>query len=126
MKWYRKCDRVPWQPPDYVFGTVWPILYTLYLLVFYLEWHDTKSRNILILGILMNFAWVPLFTVNVKLALLLLTGMIVVGIQSILMLNASDTRNGNKGIMRRALIFSPYLLWICFAWTLNLYLALNC
>jgi tryptophan-rich sensory protein len=126
MKWYRKCDRVPWQPPDYVFGIVWPILYVLYALISYLQWNEIESRNILILGILMNLAWVPLFTVNVKIALILLTAMIVVGIKTIFVLNGSDRRNGNKGIMRRALLFSPYLLWLCFAWTLNAYLALNC
>jgi len=126
MKWYRKCDRVPWQPPDYIFGIVWPILYVLYAVISYLEWKNIKARNLLVLGILMNFAWVPLFTVNVQLALLLLTGMIYVGFQTITILNRTDLRNGNEGIMRRALLFAPYLGWISFAWTLNLYLAVNC
>lgn len=115
MKWFQKCERVPWQPPDYVFGIVWPILYAIYIFIFYLEFKNIPCRNILIVGFLMNLAWVPLYVFNVQIALILLTAMIVVSIKTILMLKGFKT-----------LLFSPYLLWLCFAWTLNSYLALNC
>ena len=28
-QWYKKLKVAPWNPPDYVFGIVWPILYVL-------------------------------------------------------------------------------------------------
>jgi len=115
MAWYEKCGKAPWQPPNYVFGIVWPILYILYGIVFYREFKNAPVRNILILGLLMNIAWVPIYSLNVQIALVLLTGMIVVSVKTISLL---------KGIPRW--LFSPYLLWLCFAWTLNTYLALNC
>ena len=115
MVWYEKCGKVPWQPPDYVFGIVWPILYILYGIVFYMGFKNTEIRNILLLGLLLNIAWVPVYSFDVKIALVVLTAMIVVSVKTVLLL---------KGI--KMWLFTPYLLWLCFAWTLNTYLALNC
>jgi len=115
MKWFQKCGKVPWQPPDYVFGIVWPILYALYGIVFYMENKNTQIRNLLLVGLLMNIAWVPLYIFNVQIALILLTGMIIVSVKTVRLL---------KGLSRW--LFTPYLLWICFAWTLNTYLAITC
>ena len=115
MAWSDKCVKVPWQPPGYVFRIVWPILYALYALTLYLEFERPNVRNILLLGLAMNLCWVPLFTFSTRLALLLLIGMIVVAVKTLMLL---------KG--KRALLFSPYLIWICFALTFNAYLAYYC
>jgi benzodiazapine receptor len=115
MSWFDKCSRVPWQPPNIVFKVVWPILYALYGLLMYLERNNKSNFNILLVGLVMNFGWVPLYAFNTRAALLLLTGMIYVGVKTIMALKGS-----------RVLIFSPYLAWLCFAWTLNAYLAVTC
>jgi len=112
-KWYDKCGKAPWQPPAPTFRIVWPILYTLYAIVLYKEWDDIESRNYLLIGLLLNLCWVPVFTYNVQLALVLLTCMIAVAAKCIMLVE-------NKWL------FAPYLGWICFAWTLNAYLALTC
>ena len=114
-RWYDKCPNVPWQPPNYVFGIVWPILYALYAITFFLERNRPESRNLLLIGIAMNLAWVPLYAFNVVLALLLLSGMIYIAVKTIYALKKAHI-----------LLFAPYLAWICFAWTLNAYLAVNC
>ena len=115
-KWFDKCGKAPWQPPGIVFQIVWPILYTLYAVTILLERNNIESRNYLLLGLVLNLCWVPLFVFNVRLALLLLTCMIAVAIKCILLMKGRIT----------AYIFSPYLAWICFAWTLNAYLAWTC
>ena len=115
MAWSDKCVKVPWQPPGYVFRIVWPILYALYALTLYLEFARPDVRNILLLGLALNLCWVPLFTFSTRLALLLLIAMIVVAVKTLMLLKGS-----------RALLFSPYLIWLCFAFTLNAYLAYNC
>ena len=119
MAWFDKCKRVPWQPPAIVFKIVWPILYIIYGLLLVLERKNATSRNILLIGLAMNLCWVPLFIVNTQAALVLLAGMIAVGVKTILVLADED-----KGV--RALLFSPYLAWLCFAFTLNAYLAFTC
>lgn len=115
-QWFDKCGKAPWQPPAIVFKVVWPILYILYALTIVLERNQTESRNYLLLGLLLNLCWVPLFVYNVRLALILLSCMIVVAVKSVLLMKGRQS----------AYIFSPYLAWICFAWTLNAYLALTC
>ena len=126
MAWYKKCDPVPWQPPSIVFQIVWPILYILYAIVLVLEQSDTTIRNLLLVGLVLNFSWVPAFTYNVKLALLILSGRVVVSVQTILALRASDIKNTRAWTEQRSLLFAPYMLWISFAWTLNAYLAFTC
>jgi tryptophan-rich sensory protein len=113
--WYDKCQKVPWQPPNYVFGIVWPILYAMYGILLYSAWGTTDVRNILIVGLVANLAWVPLYAANVVFALLLLSGMILISLKTIYMLKK-----------RQIFLFAPYLAWLCFAWTLNAYQALNC
>jgi len=80
----------------------------------------------LLLGLLLNLCWVPLYIINIKAALILLFAMIVVAVKSILLLMASDKLAGRSGLWQHAFIFSPYLAWICFAFTLNAYLAIYC
>ncbi len=113
--WYDKCGKAPWQPPSAVFRIVWPILYALYAFALYKEWSSEETRNYLLLGLALNLCWVPAFTYNVRLALLLLTCMIAVAVKCIMLM-----KNKNKWIL------APYLAWICFAWTLNAYLAWSC
>ena len=124
--WFEKCKKAPWQPPNIVFKIVWPILYALYIAVIILERKNPYTSFILLLGLVLNLCWVPLFIYNVRLALILLAAMIVVGLKTSSALYAADINNNNKGIRRRMVLFAPYLAWIGFAFTLNAYLAINC
>lgn len=124
--WFEKCKKVPWQPPAIVFKIVWPILYALYITVIILERKNPNTLFVLLLGLLLNLCWVPLFIYNTRLALILLAAMIIVGIKTMSVLDAADKNNNNKGIRRRFILFAPYLAWIGYAFTLNAYLAINC
>ena len=115
-QWFDKCGKAPWQPPAVVFQIVWPILYALYAVTLYLERDNIEARNYLLLGLALNLCWVPLFTFNVSLALILLTVMIAVAAKCMLLMKNRVT----------FYLFAPYLAWICFAWTLNAYLAITC
>ena len=117
-QWYDKCPKAPWQPPKFVFGLVWPILYALYGLLIWLTWGNSEARTFLLLGLALNLCWVPLFTVNAQAAFLLLLTMVLVGIKTIQVLY--------KGNKNHAYLFAPYLAWISFASTLNAYSAFTC
>ena len=118
MAWFDKYTvKPPWQPPNKVFTIVWPILYVIYTITLYTQWKKTPIRNALLLGLILNFCWVPVFTVNAVAALAVLTAMIIVGIQSLLLLK----KEGGYAVW----LFSPYVLWISFAWTLNAYIAVK-
>jgi translocator protein len=118
MAWFDKYTvKPPWQPPNKVFTIVWPILYTIYAVTLYTQWKKTPIRNALLLGLALNFCWVPVFTVNAVAALAVLTGMVVVGVQTLLLLKKE------RGYT--VWLFSPYVAWISFAWTLNAYIAVK-
>jgi len=123
MAWYRKCARVPWQPPDFVFGIVWPILYVLYAATMYTEWGNDEPYNLLLIGLALNIAWIPLFRVNIQLALTALIVMVIIGIHTIQVLYLGKTEIAR---VPTYIVFSPYVVWLCFALTLNTYLAFNC
>ena len=115
-EWFDKCGKAPWQPPPIVFKIVWPILYALYAASIVLEWGNSELRNYLLLGLLLNLCWVPLFVYEPRLALILLTLMIAVAIKCIILMQGRIS----------FYLFAPYLAWISYAWTLNAYLAVTC
>ena len=45
--WYKELNRAPWTPPDYVFGIVWSILYTLMTISLLIIFMDNKMLSIL-------------------------------------------------------------------------------
>jgi tryptophan-rich sensory protein len=113
MAWYDKyTNKPPWQPPNKVFGIVWPILYMIYAFTLYLNFDKVAVRNLLFVGLFLNFCWVPVFTIDAVAALVVLSGMVAVGIRTLMLLKGSVFW-----------LFSPYVAWISFAWTLNAYIA---
>ena len=110
------CVRPPWQPPNYIFQYVWPVLYVLYLYTLLTQWNNTRLRDILIVGLVLNLSWVPIFAKNAALALGILTVMIWLAVKAQKSLTTSTAQ----------LLFAPYTVWIIFAWTLNAYIAWNC
>ena len=41
-EWYNTLNRAPWNPPSWVFGVVWPILYLLMGISLLLVWTNKK------------------------------------------------------------------------------------
>lgn len=110
------CVRPPWQPPNYVFQYVWPVLYVLYLYTLLTQWNNTQLRDILIVGLVLNLSWVPVFAKNPTFALAILTAMVWFALRTSVALKTRVS----------LLLFTPYTAWIIFAWTLNAYIAWNC
>jgi tryptophan-rich sensory protein len=118
MSWFDKCAKVPWQPPNAVFQYVWPVLYTIYGVVMYLTWRRPQLRWVLLLGLALNLAWVPIYVWNVQVALGVLGAMISVAITTELALYKMNWKLGA--------LFAPYVAWLLFAFSLNAYLAVKC
>ena len=117
--YFTKCVRAPWQPPDVVFGPVWAFLYTLYFIILAKTWKSKSSRNSLLIGLALNVAWVPAFAYNSKLALVILALMIGVAYDTSRRLEIDGYATQNRW-------FQCYIVWLLFAFSLNLYIAVNC
>ena len=117
--WFDGLTKPFFMPPGWVFGVVWPILYTLLGLALALilaEPPSDRRRNALILffaQLAINFAWSPVFFAAHAIQAAL--GMIVV------MAGLAAFAAGQFRRIRplAGLLMLPYLLWLCFAAALN-------
>jgi len=124
-QWYKTLKRAPWSPPDYVFGIVWPILYTLMAFAFVIAWKDEKCHpycpalTFFLIQLLLNLSWTTIFF-KFKMpifALFDLIGTLVFTIISYYSFLKINTLASN--------LLIPYILWLLLAFSLNLYIVVN-
>ena len=117
--WYRGLDLPPWQPPGWLFGPVWTVLYALLARSAYLAWREAEGpRRTPILGLYaangaLNLAWTILFfrahrpvVAGVEIVLLLATIVVLV----VLMRPVSRAASW---------MLVPYGFWVAFATALT-------
>ena len=115
--WYSLLNKPIFNPPDWVFGPVWTILYLMMTISIWLYWHSkNKEMNtvyIYFIHLVFNTTWSITFFVfhNMLLALVVLIILIAFIINLIL-----SFRRVKKV---SAYLMIPYLLWCCFALILN-------
>jgi benzodiazapine receptor len=128
--WYVDADKAPWSPPNWLFGPVWTALYTAMAVAAWLVWrrHSPASRPALVVyGIQLglNLLWTPTFF---SLYPLIGTAALWLAFAIILALIGAVTVTVVRfgPISRLAgLLLLPYVTWIVFASSLNLWAALN-
>lgn len=115
--WYAGLQKPFFNPPDWIFGPVWTLLYTLVAIAGWRTWqHGFKSLAMQLwfaqLGF--NLLWSPAFFGMQRpgLALGVLAIMIVLTALFIVQVRRHDAVTG--------LLMWPYMAWICFAGMLNL------
>ena len=115
--WYQDLIKSPLNPPGYVFGIVWPILYLLMSISAFRTFNETK--NLFLIQLLFNAIWSWLFfTFQMPfIALLNIWLLIYLNIKLNLKMFNQDKLSG--------FLFIPYILWLFFASYLNLFIVLN-
>ena len=115
--WYQQLIKSPLNPPGYVFGIVWPILYFLMSVSAYRTFAETK--NLFLIQLLFNALWSWLFFAFQMpfVALLNIWLLIYLNIKLTLKMFYQDKLSG--------ILFIPYVLWLFFASYLNLFIVLN-
>jgi tryptophan-rich sensory protein len=115
--WYQALIKSPLNPPGYVFGIVWPILYLLMSISAFRTFNETK--NLFLIQLLFNTLWSWLFFAFQMplVALLNIWLLIYLNIKINLKMYYIDKLSG--------LLFIPYVLWLFFASYLNLFIVLN-
>ena len=115
--WYLSLDKSELNPPSYVFGIVWPILYVLMMISAYLAYK--KVYGIFIIQLVFNAAWSWLFF-RFQMPLISL-----IDIYLLIALNLYITTLMYKENKLAFILFIPYVLWISFASYLNLFIVIN-
>lgn len=123
--WYAQVPHTAWTPPNWAFGVVWTVLYTLIGVAGWLVWLERRTGDTRIaLGLyvgqlVLNALWTPLFFGGYGLIGLpaLWSAFVVI---LLLDLAVAVTIAVFWPISRTAaLLLVPYLLWILYASSLN-------
>jgi tryptophan-rich sensory protein len=112
--WYAFLNKPVFSPPNWLFGPVWTILYTLIGISLYLIWTNKKGTlKLFLFHLFLNAIWSPIFfgAKNLGLAFIVILVMDVTLITII--------KNFYKINKIAGLILIPYLMWISFASLLN-------
>ena len=115
--WYLLLDKSVLNPPSYVFGIVWPILYILMIVSAFLA--HTKIFSIFIIQLFFNAAWSWLFF-RFQMPLIALLDIYLLIAINIYILNLMY-----KESKLAFFLFIPYVAWISFASYLNLFIVIN-
>lgn len=114
--WYRGLAKPAFNPPDWIFGPVWSVLYILIGIAGARSWArgpGNTATRLWFVQIILNFAWNPVFFVlhQIGIALVIVLAMLVVILAFIGVTWRSDRLS--------ALLFVPYAAWVAFASVLN-------
>ena len=118
--WYRALEKPAWNPPDWVFGPVWTVLYGMVgyagARVYSRLGASSTAFRLWLVQMVLNFLWTPLFFSAHSLPL--------ASIEIGLLLAAVIAFTVYAGKVERvsAWLFVPYLAWVAFAsaltWTI--------
>lgn len=115
--WYANLTKPFFSPPNWIFGSVWTILYAMIGISFFLIYESKKNNKeaIKLFGIqmLLNFIWTPLFF---GLKDLSLAFVVIVAMWYYIILTIKAFAKINKNA---SYLLYPYLAWVSFASLLN-------
>jgi len=117
--WYAELRKPSFQPPAWMFGVVWTILYTLLGLALAIVLREPPSKQrrdaLWLFGgqLALNFAWSPIFfgLQMIEVALVVLIAMLVLALAAARYFRSLQPVSG--------WLMLPYLLWLCLAVALN-------
>ena len=115
--WYTSLNKSDLNPPGYVFGIVWPILYILMMVSAFLSYE--KVFIVFNIQLVLNAAWSWLFF---KFQMPLVS---LLDIYLLIALNIFILALMFKESKLAFLLFIPYVVWISFASYLNLFIVIN-
>ncbi len=115
-EWYAALNKPFFTPPNWVFAPVWTTLYTIIGYVGWRLWQRENNKLAMTLWtvqMLLNFIWTPVFFgLHMTLLGLVIVSTMAVTLALFIKLNWSRDRVS-------AVLFLPYLLWVCIATALN-------
>ena len=114
--WYSQIILPSFNPPSWVFGPVWTVLYILMSVAIWRIWinyYDNKILNLYFLHLFFNMIWSIIFFGFHQIFLALIVLMILIFLIIILIIRFKRVNFVSYYLM------IPYLLWCCYALFLN-------
>ena len=119
-EWYARLQKPAWNPPNWIFGPVWTVLYTIMAIAAWLVWRVggfARQRTALLLFLLQlffNALWSPLFF-GLHLPGFAFADLLLLWLALLATIVAFWRARRVAGVM-----LLPYLAWVTFAGALNL------
>ena len=119
--WYRDLNKPWFNPPDWIFGPVWTLLYCAMGVAAWLVWLKGADGNIplvlplgvFLLQLVLNALWTPLFFGMHR------PGLALIDIMAMWAAIGATTIAFYPVSKMAAFLFIPYWLWVSFATILN-------
>lgn len=121
--WYTALNKPSFNPPGWVFGPVWTILYLLMGISLYLVWQsDSKLKKtaviIFSIQLILNAVWSPLFFgLKAPLAAFIDIAFLWLAIIATIIIFYRISKPASY-------LLVPYILWVSFASVLNLFIVI--
>lgn len=120
--WYINLNKAPWTPPGWVFGAAWTfimICFSIWCAKAFEQIKSTKLTTAFVISLLLNVSWNYVFF-NQHLTILGLV--VIVGLLISILYLAVNIRQKPKSLL---LLLLPYIIWLCIATSLNLYVVIH-
>jgi tryptophan-rich sensory protein len=114
--WYAALEKPFFNPPNWIFGPVWTVLYLMIAFVGWRVWQQEGGANLRRLWgaqLCLNFLWSPVFFAAQK------PGLALFVIACLMFVLVMFFRTAWRQDRVSALLFLPYTAWVGFASALN-------
>lgn len=117
--WYKRLDKAPFNPPNYVFPIVWTSLYSLIAISGWRVWREeasperSRALRLWVSQLMTNAEWTKLFFGQHRPKWALVD---VLSLESMILSYIEASRSVDK---TAAACFIPYAAWVAFAAVLN-------
>lgn len=119
--WYTNLNQAPWTPPGFVFGIAWTfimICFSIYLGHLFTKKMTTKLAIIFSIQFILNVSWNYVFFNQHLITFGLIILLLLTSLLFYYFLKISNKTSNYKFLLL------PYILWLCIATSLNLYIVI--
>ena len=120
--WYTNLNRAPWSPPGFVFGIAWTLImicFSIYLGKLFTIENTQKLKIIFLFQFILNVSWNFIFFNQHLVLFAFITIVLLTSLLFVYFFKLSK----NVGSYKYLLL--PYMLWLCIATSLNLYILIH-
>lgn len=120
--WYENLNKAPWTPPGWVFGAAWTtimICFSIYLANLFTKSYSDKKLSLYIIQVVFNVSWNYIFFNQHQ----VLFAQVVITLLTALIFYFFFTFY--KEQKANSYLLLPYMIWLCIATSLNLYVLVH-
>jgi len=120
--WYLNLTKAPWTPPGWVFGAAWTsimIFFSIYLTFLFTKNYNQKKLFLFSIQFLLNVSWNYLFFNKHEIFTAFISIILLTALIFFLFFHYY------KAHKKVSFLLLPYMIWLCIATSLNLYILIH-